>query len=325
MANNIAKEYIDFSKKNIIKYLKIILDKYYSKKIVDPLLEEYINIRYYNNEDTKYKNFESNINYYLKQKAIEIKEDADEDIVFKVKNTFYLFKYILCFDNVTSYELLKEIILEIDEYRNKTLGLNEDTFSDTLYNLVKENEIRKDKYLKAFDSEKFTLKLNQTNDKNVYNVKLDNTIKFNKIYSDYSINKVYNEGLVNEQKNFILYYLTSKLILENIISGNFDINYIVDFPISIFEKEQKLNRLINIINDEAIKNNIVIKFKYSDYLMYKEQINNWIKDVFQVAVIIDEKYNYDKQNRLWLDIFKYIIIDKTKKDFFNEDKIIIEE
>ena len=51
MANNISREYIDFSKKNITKYLKIILDKYYAKKIVDPLLEVYINVRYYNNED----------------------------------------------------------------------------------------------------------------------------------------------------------------------------------------------------------------------------------------------------------------------------------
>ena len=76
MANNIAREYIDFSKKNITKYLKIILDKYYAKKIVDPLLEVYINVRYYNNEDIKYKNFTSNINYYLRQKAIEMKENA---------------------------------------------------------------------------------------------------------------------------------------------------------------------------------------------------------------------------------------------------------
>ena len=104
MANNIAREYIDFSKKNITKYLKIILDKYYAKKIVDPLLEVYINVRYYNNEDIKYKNFISNINYYLRQKAIEMKENEDEDTIFKIKNTFYLFKYILYFDNVEEYE-----------------------------------------------------------------------------------------------------------------------------------------------------------------------------------------------------------------------------
>ena len=110
MANNIAREYIDFSKKNITKYLKIILDKYYAKKIVDPLLEVYINVRYYNNEDIKYKNFTSNINYYLRQKAIEMKENEDEDTIFKIKNTFYLFKYILYFDNVEDYESLKKVI-----------------------------------------------------------------------------------------------------------------------------------------------------------------------------------------------------------------------
>ena len=96
MANNIAREYIDFSKKNITKYLKIILDKYYAKKIVDPLLEVYINVRYYNNEDIKYKNFTSNINYYLRQKAIEMKENEDEDTIFKIKNTLKVWlNYIL--------------------------------------------------------------------------------------------------------------------------------------------------------------------------------------------------------------------------------------
>jgi hypothetical protein len=129
---------------------KVILDKYYAKKIVDPLLEVYINVRYYNNEDIKYKNFTSNINYYLRQKAIEMKENEDEHTIFKIKNTFYLFKYILYFDNVEEYESLKKVILEIDEYRNEELGLNDETFIDTLYELVKENESRKDKYLKSF-------------------------------------------------------------------------------------------------------------------------------------------------------------------------------
>ena len=274
--------------------------------------------------DIKYKNFTSNINYYLRQKAIEMKENEDEDTIFKIKNTFYLFKYILYFDNVEEYESLKKVILEIDEYRNEELGLNDETFIDTLYELVKENESRKDKYLKSFDSEKFSVSLIKTNNKKVYQVKLDNTIKFNRIYSEYSINKVYSEGIVNEQKSFITYYLTSKIILENAIKGEFDTNLIVDFPISIFDKEQKLNRLINIIDNEIVKNNIIIKFKYSDYLVNKDQINTWIKDGFQVAVEIDEGYNYDDSSKLWLDIFIYVIVDTNKQNFFDEEKVIIE-
>ena len=44
-----------------------------------------------------------------------MKENEDEDTIFKIKNTFYLFKYILYFDNVEEYESLKKVILEIDD------------------------------------------------------------------------------------------------------------------------------------------------------------------------------------------------------------------
>lgn len=324
MANNIAKEYIDFSKKNIIKYLKVILEKYYNKTLVDSLLEEYISVRYYNNEERKFKSLEANLNYYLKEKSKVLNSDADEEMSFRIKNTFYLFKYILYFDNVLECESLKEKILEIDEFRNETLCLNDTLFVDNFYKLVKENELRKAKYLKSFDNEKFILDVFKTNNSKVNKLKLNNTIKFNKIYSDYSIDKVYNEGIVNEQKIFILYYLSSLLILKNVINGEYDKNYIVDFPISIFDKEQKLNRLINIIDNELVKNNIIIRFKYSDYLLYKEKISIWIKEGFQIAIEIDDKYNYDDSSKIWLDIFKYIIIDKNKQNYFDKEKIILE-
>lgn len=324
MANNIAKEYIDFSKKNIIKYLKVILEKYYNKTLVDSLLEEYISVRYYNNEERKFKSLEANLNYYLKEKSKVLNSDADEEMSFRIKNTFYLFKYILYFDNVLECESLKEKILEIDEFRNETLCLNDMLFVDNFYKLVKENELRKAKYLKYFDNEKFILDVFKTNNSKVNKLKLNNTIKFNKIYSDYSIDKVYNEGIVNEQKIFILYYLSSVLILKNVINGEYDKNYIVDFPISIFDKEQKLNRLINIIDNELVKNNIIIRFKYSDYLLYKEKISIWIKEGFQIAIEIDDKYNYDDSSKIWLDIFKYIIIDKNKQNYFDKEKIILE-
>lgn len=323
MANNIAKEYIDFSKKNINKYLKIILEKYYDKEIVSSLLETYINERYYNYYETKYKNQEANINYYMKLKTIELTNNQTEKFIFKTKATFYLFKYILYFDNVLKYDDIKEKIIEIEKYRTNTLELIKETFVDEMLKLVKENEKRKQKYLESFESNRFEIKTNQTNKKNVYNVELTNTIKFNRIYSSYSINKVYTSGIVNEQKLFITYYQTTKRILQNAIEGIFTKEYIVDFPCSILEKEQKTNRLINIINDELIKNNLIIKFTYSNYLENKEIITKWIKEGYKIGIIIDEKYNYDEKSKMWLDLFKYIIVDKDKQTFFEEEKVII--
>lgn len=324
MATNITREYIDFSKKNIIKYLKLILDKYYSRKITDELLDVYIDVRYNNIYELKYNNLESNINYYMKKTAIEMNRDKDEDYIFKVKNVFYLFKYILYFDNVLEYDSLKTLVLEIDEYRNNTLGLYDEMFVDTLSSLVKENEKRKEKYLNSITSNEFVPLFNATNRRKAYLVELNNNIKFNRIYSDYSINKVYNEGIVNEQKTFIIYYLVTKQILENTIKGEIDKEYIVSFPCSILEKEQKLNRLLNIINDDVTKNSLILKVTYADYILHKETINTWIKEGFKVAVIIDDKYNYDEQSKIWLDIFKYIIVDKEKANYFNKSKIIIE-
>ncbi len=324
MASNIVKEYIDFSKKNITKYLKIILEQDYSKEIIEPLLDTYINVRYYNNYDIKYKVFESNINYYMKQKAIKINEEKEEEYISKVKKIFYLFKYILYFDNVLEYESLKKIISEIDEYRNEVLGLTSENFIEELNDLVKENEKRKETFIEELSSDHFNLEIKNTNNKNVFKVKLNNNIKFNKIYSDYSINKVYNEGLVDEQKHFILYYLITREILKNIIRGDFTKEYIISFPNNIFTKQQKINRLIAIIDDESIKNNIVIEFTYTDYLSNKEIINSWIKKGFQIAIKIDEKYKYDNNSKIWLDIFKYVIVDKEKKNFFDEDQLIIE-
>lgn len=311
----VVEEYIEFSKKNILKYLKLILEKYYDKEIVESLVETYINIRYYN-IDQKTKNLEKNINYYLKQKVTEILDEKEE----KIKIIFYTFKYILYFDNVKEYE--KKIIEEIVEYR-KSISLENDEFKEEITKLIKENEKRKQKYLEAFKSDHFLLDQIKTNKKNVYFVELKNNIKFNKIYSSYSINKVYNSGLVNEQKDFIIYYQISIEILKNTIIGNFNQEYIVDFPLSILEKKQKTNRLFNIINNEMIKNNLILKFTYSSYLENKDQINEWIKEGYKVAIIIDEKYNYEEKQKMWLEIFNYIIVDQEKKGFFDDEKIII--
>ena len=313
----VVEEYIEFSKKNILKYLKLILEKYYDKEIVESLVETYINIRYYN-IDQKTKNLEKNINYYLKQKVTEILDEKEE----KIKIIFYTFKYILYFDNVKEYDNLKNLIEEIVEYR-KSISLENDEFKDEITKLIKENEKRKQKYLEVFESDHFLLDQIKTNKKNVYFVELKNNIKFKKIYSSYSINKVYNSGLVNEQKDFIIYYQISIEILKNAIIGNFNQEYIVDFPLSILEKKQKTIRLFNTINNEMIKNNLILKFTYYSYLENKDQINEWIKEGYKVAIIIDEKYNYEEKQKMWLEIFNYIIVDQEKKGFFDDENIII--
>ena len=188
--------------------------------------------------------------------------------------------------------------------------------------MIKDDSKKKKTYLNSFDSERFSLDIKKTNKKNVFWCDLNYNIKFNRIYSDYSINKVYNDGIVNEQKLFITYYLVSNMILRNIISCKFDISYIVSYPASLFEKSDKKNRLLSIIDDSATKNYIVLMFKYSDYSKYKDEINEWIKNGFRVAIYIDDSFKYDDISNEWLTIFDYIITNGEYGYDFDRDKII---
>ena len=191
-----------------------------------------------------------------------------------------------------------------------------------LFDMIKDDNKKKKTYLNSFDSERFSLDIKKTNKKNVFWCDLNYNIKFNRIYSDYSINKVYNDGIVNEQKLFITYYLVSNMILRNIISCKFDISYIVSYPASLFEKSDKKNRLLSIIDDSATKNYIVLMFKYSDYSKYKDEINEWIKNGFRVAIYIDDSFKYDDISNEWLTIFDYIITNGEYGYDFDRDKII---
>lgn len=325
MANNISKEYISFCKKNINTYAKMILEKHYQKEIFNTYLDIYINVRYYNQYENIHKSYGQNINYYLKNKTIELIKNKENDKK-RIENNYLIYKYILYLDDVVELTSIPALIEDIILFRKKNLFLEDNTnFIKEFTALVKENEKRKKNYLKSFDNNKFTLNIIKTNNKNVYFTDLSYNINFPKIYSEYSINKVYKSKIVNEDKIFIIYNLINKQILDNAIKGIYNINYIVDFPLSIFEKNDKLNRLFNTIDDEIVKENIIIKLKYSDYLSYKNEIIDYIKNGYKFAIELDETFDYKETSKIWLEIFKYIIVDKSNTYSIDEKKIIIKK
>ncbi|MBQ9853975.1 MAG: hypothetical protein IJO57_02960 [Bacilli bacterium] len=323
MANNTSSDYIKFIKKNITKYMSLIMEKRFLKEPFNDLLEVYINARYYNYYESKNKNFVANINSHMREKAIEIIKEKEEKDITKIEQMFYLFKYILYLDDVLNDKSLKDVVYEIDEYKRLNLNIIDDDFITEFSSLVGENQKKKEKYLNGFNSDKFYLRLNETNKKNAYFVELEHNVKFNKIYSDYSINKVYNTGIVYEDRMIITYHLVSNLILKDKVKGNFKNKYLVSFPISIFNKKEKNNRIFHIIDDEIIKNNLVITFIYSDYLDNKETIDDLVKEGYLIGIILDDKFENTEKNLIWLSIFEYIIPnDQVILDSKFESKII---
>lgn len=313
------ENYLKSIKECYIQFLKEILGKYYNKNLILSFLNEYINIRYYNLNEIKFKSLEKNIKYYLNEKALNFINDYDKTLV---ENNYYFFWYICYLDNIVECPSNKILINKIMLDRQEKLSLENDII-DILEKIIKNIHKIQNDFFSKYESNTFSLKISKTNLKNVYFTNINYDIAFPKIYSNYSINKVYNSSIITEDMHFILYNMISVLILKNVINNNFDEFYIVTFPLSIILKKDKLNRLINVLRSDIIKNNIVINIKYEDYLNNKDLIDSYIKEGFKFSLELDDKFEFNDNNLIWLEIFSYVY--GTQNSLIDKNKLIIKK
>jgi hypothetical protein len=320
--NNIDK-YIKFIKDYLTEYFKLIVKDKYKKIVYNEMLNTYIDIRYFNKYDKKYKQIEKNIEYYIQENLRTLIEE-DNKLVKNVNELYYFFWYLLYLDNTLEYDNLDKLIDKIIIDRKEKLDLNDDITKE-LKSLVKESEKKKNNFFNEYLSDTFNLELKSTNIKNVYNVLLSYNIKFPKIYSSYSINRVFKSDIISEDMCFIEYNLISKIVLDNIINKEYNKEYLVDFPFIITSKKEKTNRLLNIITNDLIRENVIIKVTYEYYTKYKSFISDLIKDGVKFAVIIDDTFDYEESSIIWLNIFTYIITNKDDVTSFDKNKVIFKE
>lgn len=119
--------------------------------------------------------------------------------------------------------------------------------------------------------------------------------------------------------------MISKIVLDNIINKEYNKEYLVDFPFIITSKKEKTNRLLNIITNDLIRENVIIKVTYEYYTKYKNFISDLIKDGVKFAVIIDDTFDYEESSIIWLNIFTYIITNKDDVTSFDKNKVIFKE
>lgn len=320
--NNIDK-YIKFIKDYLTEYFKLIVKDKYKKIVYNEMLNTYIDIRYFNKYDKKYKQIEKNIEYYIQENLKTLIEE-DNKLVKNVNELYYFFWYLLYLDNTLEYDNLDKLIDKIIIDRKEKLDLNDDITKE-LKSLVKESEKKKNNFFNEYLSDTFNLELKSTNIKNVYNVLLSYNIKFPKIYSSYSINRVFKSDIISEDMCFIEYNMISKVVLDNIINKEYNKEYLVDFPFIITSKKEKTNRLLNIITNDLIRENVIIKVTYEYYTKYKSFISDLIKDGVKFAVIIDDTFDYEESSIIWLNIFTYIITNKEDVTSFDKNKVIFKE
>lgn len=327
MSVNIINQYINFSKKCIKNYLKIIMEKKYDQDIVDELLKTYVETRYHNIYPWERTSFLSNITHQLSKKMNVLTYDEQYEDKQNIKNTFLLFGYLLIFDNAISCESAKDVIKKLNKFRIDKFGIVEEDFEKNMFEIVKSDLVRKKQYINNFNNKNFETIYNKTNINNVYNTNIEHKLKFPKIYSKYAIDKVFSSKDINEHKLFIVYPIVAAKVLSNIVEGQFKKEYLIDYNSTLNNKEKKLKRLYSLIDDDIAKEKIIMKISLKDFLKDKSFFINNMKLGFNYAVIIDNEANITSENIDILKFFKYIIIKPTHekaKDLIKLDNVVID-
>lgn len=309
MSCNIVNEYVSFSSKAIKKYLQMILKQYFDRDVYDDLMNAYMNERYYNMYDKVSDRFEVNIVHYLKEAIIDKKDDSTYRK--KAKWMFGLFKYILYFDSVKECTSVRPLIKEINDFRKEELHIDESDFESKFYNTLKEDLLAKKEFINSFNDKNFTINYVKVK-RGVFNACLESNLKFPKIYSEYAINKMFNSAEIKEQRLFVLYPLVTIKVLEDILKGNFEKNYLLDFELNLKEKPKKYKRLLNIIDNDVVKEKVALKVNYNDYLNDKESVYELTRNGYKIALILEGNINLDEELLELLSIFSYVVITDEK-------------
>lgn len=316
MTINLANEYIELTKKEIIEYLKLVFGNKFIRKYCDIYIKKYIDIRYYNFYDY-------DTSRTLRKKILDNLRDLAEELVIDdiqnrtiIDNMCLFFYYVLYFDNVIISKDIEKTIEKIEKLRKRVLEIEDESFTKELYRIVKEYKTKKEKLLGKIESDEFFIKLtNYPKKLNVYRVNLKYNLKFPLIYSEFAINKAFNTGLINEDRLLIEYYLVAKKALEDVLKQNFTRQYVLEFTDKLLNKPNKLKNLLNIIDNTAIKDKVSIKIKYEFFIENKEKIYELIKEGFKITLILDNSFKVNYKTIDTLEVFKYVILNKDLKNY----------
>lgn len=315
MEYNIINEYVDFLMRQYNGFFKIVLGEKYLKRLCDPFLEKYISVRYYN--ETSYNREKDIINRLNKELIDVFDEIVDDDNEDTLKNIVALFGYIVYFDDIYVVDDINELINTLVDDQDIHIDHDENIKKDLkswYVNLVK----LKTKFNDTLVTKEFEI-IEKRLYRKIYQLVLEHNVKISNLYSEFAIFKAYNSGIINEDKSFITYILGSLLVLNNAINLDFSRHYVVSFPSSLYLKERKMSRLLNVINNPLAKKIIYIRISYYDYLNNKEKINKLINSGYSFGIEIDEHFD---ENISELILFPYIFV---KEDSEYYDMILKEK
>lgn len=296
--------------------------------IKESLLNSYIDGKYYNysgDVNTMYngRNAIKKTKDIMKEEAINlIKKYKGTDLKYGLKVEKYLsiFNVIISLDHYSLVDM--DIKAKRELYKSEILKYikNYSEVEDILINVNRIIRLQKihtgmiKQSLEKLETGMFELNIKGiTSKKDLYGINLEHNITFSKAYSDYIVDKTYSEGVIAEDKIIILVSLLLSKLVKNMFSFNFKDKYIIYLPNTLYEKENKLNKIIEKLNDEFVKNSIIILVRENEFRENKKIIKKLMKIGFKFAISLEEEKSLNEKEKKDLYLVKYIFVGLKKK------------
>lgn len=273
----------------------------------EELIETYINTRYYDlNGDKSDNTLKAEILAELQKKKSDMQDEDSNDQTLDYMCNF--FAYLLYFDRVIPNKNLDKTVESINELRKRLLG-KEDDKKEELSSALKENQEETNNLLEKYESTDFNLKITTCGtSQTAYKVELKYNFAMPKVYSSYAIQKAFNTGTVAEDKLFVTYPLIVVQIIKDIIKGNFKKQYIIELADSLFKKKQKLERVLNVVDNLAIQDKLSFKIDYGIFIKNKDLIYILMQKGFRFTIFLDNTFKPDPLEIEKLNMFRFILI-----------------
>lgn len=323
---NIIEKCMYIKEQEIEKIIGILLGDEKSKvnypTIKDAFLKAYMDGRYYNycgdvNVEFTNKNVIRKLDSVileLNEKLIKEYKGSDtrySDKVFKVSDIFILINY---FENNNKSNTLNE---KRENYSKKIKryldldDLDERKLKKIVDEIIKVQKLHAGmiKYtLDKLDTNLFKINYNSLSKKNIYATELDHNIAFSKIYSDYIVDKTYTEGVVAEDKLAVQLTLLSSQIINNMINNEFEKKYVIYIPESVYKKNNKLDDIFDMFEDEFAKNSVIVLVQYSKVTENKDIIKKLIKQGYHFAIDINDTVKFKVSDQEIFEMVDYLFL-----------------
>ena len=328
--NNIIEKHIIKTQKRFKKYCNLIFKSKYDRVIAEELIQRYIDARYYNFEvDESIKVFYRRIFDSIKKRSIElIKEEPSKKEI--IDYTTDLFQYFFYFDFVRNNMEADLVINKIADMRATRLNIKSAETADFIQGfakLIEEDTLEVQENIDKYYSDDFELDIKKvsSSNKEFYRVKLVYNFEFPKIFSQEAIDEVYNTDIIGEDRLFVEYPMVVNTTLIDILNGVFDKYYIVDFSVDLLKKKQKLEQILQVLDNQAAQDKIIFEITFDDFKDNKSEVFKLIKRGFGFALKTSfdtPKFTLDELKIL--DIFDCIIVDPedVNKGKYKKKKVI---